>query len=238
VITGGSAGIGQEVARRLSADGADIAVADVNPADETKASVEANGQRFVSAIVDVSDETQINAFAETVRNELGPVDIVVNNAAVVLLADFDHVTVEEWTKTFSVNVTGAFLTVKAFVADLKKSNAGRVINMSSGTYWAPPPPFISYVSAKGALNGFTHVLATNLAPHDVTVNAVAPGLVRTESALQNTSEQFFDMTVQMQDLKRQGTPTDVANIVAFLASDDSSFITGQIIAADGGLSRR
>src|SRR4051794_29720596 len=96
VVTGGSAGIGQEIAHKLSSEGADIAVADVNPAEETKALVEANGQRFFSAKIDVSDEAQVNSFAAEVRDALGHVDIVVNNAAIVLLANFSNVTLEQW----------------------------------------------------------------------------------------------------------------------------------------------
>src|SRR5690349_996078 len=238
VVTGGSAGIGQEIARKLSSEGADIAVADMNPAEETRALVEANGQRFLGAKVDVSDEAQVNAFAAEVRDALGRADIVVNNAAVFLFADFDNVTLEDWRKTFSVNVDGAFLVVKAFLDDLKQSTAGRVINMTSGSYWKSPPFFVSYVSAKGAINGLTYALASSLARYDVTVNAVAPSLVRTASAVQNASEEFFGMTVQLQDLKRTQMPEDVAGTVAFLASDDAAFITGQILAVDGGASRR
>lgn len=238
VVTGGSAGIGQEIARKLSAEGADIAVLDVDPAEETRVLVEANGQRFFSAKVDVSDETQVNAAAAQVRDALGRVDIVVNNAAIVLLSDFDNVTFAQWRQTFSVNVDGAFLTTKAFLDDIKGSSAGRVINISSSSYWTSPPPFVAYVSAKGALNGLTSVLATNLARYEITVNAVAPSLVRTAAALRNTSEEFFDQTVQLQDLKRQQTPQDVADTVAFLASDEAAFITGQIVAVDGGITRR
>jgi NAD(P)-dependent dehydrogenase (short-subunit alcohol dehydrogenase family) len=238
VITGGSAGIGQEIARKLSSEGADIAVADVSPADETRALVEANGRRFFSAKADVSDEAQVNAFAAQVRDALGRADIVVNNAAIVLLGDFDQVTFEQWSQTFSVNVNGAFLTAKAFLEDLKHSSAGRVINITSASYWKTPPPFVSYISAKGAINGLTHVLATNLAKYDVTVNAVAPSLVRTATASQHMSEEFFDQTVQLQDLKRVQTPEDVVGTVAFLASDEAAFITGQVIAVDGGVTRR
>jgi NAD(P)-dependent dehydrogenase (short-subunit alcohol dehydrogenase family) len=238
VVTGGSAGIGQDVARRLSTEGADIAVVDVDPADETKALVEANRQRFFSAKVDVSDEAQVNAFAAEVRDALGRVDIVVNNAGIVPFADIDNVTFELWTQTFSVNVNGAFLTTKAFLEDVKESTAGRVINITSGSYWTSPEPFVAYIPTKGALNGLTHVLARNLGKYDVTVNAVAPGLVPTATARRSAGADFFDMAVQMQDLRRQQTPADVANTVAFLASDDAAFITGQIIAVDGGLTRR
>src|SRR3954465_2685872 len=148
VVTGGSAGIGQEIARKLSSEGADIAVADVDAADDTQGSVEGNGRRFISAKVDVSDEAQVNAFAVEVRDALGPVDILVNNAGIVPFAGIDDVTFEQWTRTFAVNVGGAFLMAKAFLEGLKQSSAGRVINITSGSYWVSPPPFVAYVSSK------------------------------------------------------------------------------------------
>src|SRR4051795_2656637 len=188
VVTGGSTGIGQEIARRLAAEGADIAVADIDPAEETRELVTQTGRRFFSDKVDVSDEDAIQEFAARVRRELGPADILVNNAAVVLLADFDHVPLDEWRRTFTVNVDGAFLSAKAFLADLKESRSGRIINITSSSYWTPPPPFVSYISAKGALNGFTSVLAADLAAHDITVNGVAASLVRTATATATTSE--------------------------------------------------
>ncbi|WP_328371224.1 SDR family oxidoreductase [Streptomyces sp. NBC_00445] len=238
VVTGGSAGIGQEIARRLASEGADIAVADVDPADETRELVAETGRRFFSDKVDVSDEDAIHGFAARVRSELGAADILVNNAAVVLLADFDHVSFAEWRRTFAVNVDGAFLTSKAFLPHLKESGSGRIINITSSSYWTPPPPFVSYVSAKGALNGFTSVLAANLAAHNVTVNGVAASVVRTAAAAEKTSEFFFEQTVQIQNIKRVQMPADVSGAVAFLASDDAAFITGQIIVADGGSTRR
>ncbi|MGW2888807.1 SDR family NAD(P)-dependent oxidoreductase [Streptomyces griseoruber] len=238
VVTGGSRGIGQEIARRLASEGADIAVADVDPADETRTLVEETGRRFFSDKVDISDEDAIHGFAARVRDELGPVDILVNNAAVVLLADFDHVTYDEWRRTFAVNVDGPFLTSKAFLPHLKESGSGRIINITSSSYWTAPPPFVSYISAKGALNGFTSVLAAGLGAHNITVNGVAAGLVRTAAAVENTDESFFAQAVQGQNIKRVQMPSDVSGAVAFLASDDAAFITGQLIVTDGGSTRR
>ncbi|MEW2403415.1 SDR family oxidoreductase [Streptomyces sp. NPDC046862] len=238
VVTGGSTGIGQEIARRLASEGADIAVADVGPANETRELVAETGRRFFSDKVDISDEDAIHGFAARVRSELGATDILVNNAAVVLLADIEHVTLDQWRRTFAVNVDGAFLASKAFLPDLKASGSGRIVNITSSSYWTAPPPFVSYVSAKGALNGFTSVLAANLAAHDITVNGVAAGLVRTAASVENTNEAFFEQAVQIQNIKRVQMPADVSGVVAFLASDDAAFITGQIIVADGGSTRR
>lgn len=157
----------------------------------------------------MSDEAQVNVFAGEVRDALGPVDILVNNAAIVPVADFDNATFEYWQRTFAINADGPFLTVKAFLGNLKHSDAGRVVNMTAAAYWTTPPPFVAYASSKRALNGLTHV-----------------------------SEEFFDQTVQTQDLKRRGKPEDIANTVAFLASDEAAFITGQIIVVDAGITRR
>lgn len=238
VVTGGSAGIGRVIAQKLAAEGADVAVGDVNDAVETQALVEAAGRRFFSAKVDVSDEAQVNAFAGQVREALGPVDIVVNNAAIAMLKDLDNTTFEQWKNLFSINVDGYFLVTKAFVQDLKDSEAGRVINMSSSSYWEAPPMFLAYVSGKGAVNGFTHALATDLARWDITVNAIGPSVVRTPTTRRELPEEFFGHHAQLQNLKREQTPEDVANLIAFLASDEASFITGQVHLIDGGLIRR
>ncbi|WP_155058878.1 SDR family NAD(P)-dependent oxidoreductase [Streptomyces blattellae] len=238
VVTGGASGIGQAIAKKMASEGADIAVADINPADETAELVKAAGQRFFSAQVDISDEAQINAFAGQVRDALGSVDIVSNNAALVELVEFSDVSFESWNKIVSVNAGGALLTSKAFLDQLKESSAGRVINMTTTAYWESPPTFASYLSSKGAVNGLTYAMATDLAKHDITVNGVAPSVVRTPFTLTRLSEEYFEHHMQLQNLKRQQTPEDVANVVAFLASDEAAFITGQIIAVDGGLTRR
>lgn len=238
VVTGGASGIGKAIAKKLASEGADVAVADINSAEETEELVKAAGQRFFSAQVDISDEKQMTAFAAQVQGALGSVDIVSNNAALVELVDLDNATFENWLKIVSVNAGGTFLTSKVFLDQLKESTAGRVINMTTTAYWENTPSFISYLSSKGAINGLTYAMAADLAKYDITVNAVAPSVVRTPFTLSRLPEQVFEHHMQQQALKRQQTPEDVANTVAFLASDEAAFITSQIVAVDGGLTRR
>lgn len=238
VVTGGSAGIGRVLAHRLAKEGCDVATIDVNPADETKALVEAAGCRFFSVVGDVSDEAQMNAFADQVREALGTVDIVVNNAAIAYIKSFEDTTLELWNRMFAVNVNGYFLTAKAFLSHLKESRYGRVINIATTAYWQAPPSFIAYCTTKGAVNGFTHTLATELAKYNVTVNAIAPHLLRTPTTLRELPDVVFSNQASHQNLTREQVPEDVANMLAFLASDEADFITGQIHVVDGGLIRR
>lgn len=238
VVTGAAGGLGQAIAERFAAEGANVAVADKAKLDATRGLVEQHGRRFFGSSCDVSDPAQVAQFAAAVRSELGSVDIVVNNAAIAKKVSFDDLTFDEWLRFFAINVHGYFLTAKAFLEDLKRSRAGRVINMTSTSVWLGGPAFTPYVSAKGAINGFTNSLATDLGTYGITVNGIAPSLVRTPATSAIHQDEGFGRVVAMQALKREQTPQDVAGVAAFLASDAGAFITGQIMVVDGGLTRR
>lgn len=238
VVTGGSGGLGQAIAERLAQDGADVAVLDQRSGAKTRKLVEASGARYFDAICDVADPHQVQSFAADVHHALGEVDIIVNNAAIAKKVRFDDLAFEEWKHFFAINVHGYFLVTKAFLDDLKRSRAGRVINLSSTSVWLGGPAFTPYVAAKGAINGFTNSLAADLGEYGITVNAIAPSLVRTPATCGIHQDEGFARVAAMQTLKREQSPKDVANVAAFLASDDASFITGQILVSDGGLTRR
>lgn len=239
VISGAAGGIGQAIAARFAVAGANIAVADLSDADATRAMVEGEGREFFGAQCNITDPGAIADFAAEVRAKFGRVDIVVNNAATMGKIAFDDLTYDQWRHFITTNLDSQFLLTKAFLDDLKASPAGRVINMSSTSPWLNVPMFVPYITSKSAIMGFTSALATDLGQYGITVNALAPSLVRTPGADgMSGAEDDYAMISGIQVIKRTQTPDDVAGMALFLASDAGDFITGQIMVVDGGLTRR
>jgi NAD(P)-dependent dehydrogenase (short-subunit alcohol dehydrogenase family) len=237
VISGGAAGIGRAIATRFAAEGADIAIADLAAADETVAAVEGFGRRAFAARVDVSRPEDVAAFGRQVQNELGEADILVNNAGIYPLKPFDEITYEDWKRIFAINVDSQFLMAKAFVPGMRAKGYGRIVNLSSATFWLNTEHFVHYVSTKGANIGFTRALAGELGAFGITVNAVAPSVVKTATTEASPLAQAFEAIVATQAIKRLEVPEDVTGAVLFLASDDSAFVTGQTLPVDGGAIR-
>ncbi len=233
VVTGGAAGIGQAYALRLAQDGFDIAVADVGDASESKALVEAEGRQFFSAEVDVTSPTSTAEFATLVAKTLPPVTALVNNAGIYPWKSFAETDYDLWRKVISVNLDGPFLMCKAFVPGMTERGFGRIVNVSSTTFWLNSSQMTSYVASKGGVIGFTRALAGEVGAHGVTVNVIAPGLTNTKT-MRGENEEIFEWLPKVQAIPRVIEPSDIVGVVSFLCSKDSSFVTGQTIVADGG----
>jgi len=234
VVTGGAAGIGQAIAARLGQEGADIIIADIAPATETEHKILSAGGKVSSARVDVSSPESVSAFS----HQIDRCDILVNNAGIYPMQPFEDISYRDWKRMFEINVDSQFLMAQAFVAGMKARQWGRIINLTSTTFWLKISNYVNYVSTKGANIGFTHALSAELGPFGITVNAIAPSLVRTATTERSELSGMFDaLPTQLQSIPRLQVPGDLTGIAAFLASDDAAFITGQVLAVDGGMVR-
>ncbi len=237
VVTGASSGMGQEFARRLANEGADLVLTSRHRATETEKMVKDAGGKALTQTCDVSSPEDVQALAEAVKSEFGRCDILINNAGIYPFQSFAEMNFDDWRKILSVDLDALFLTCKAFVPMMKQEKWGRIINISSNVCWTVAPKVTHYTAAKMGVIGFTRALATEVADAGITVNAVAPGLVSTGTTESGEQAEMFDMVKQMQAIHRTEQPEDVAAVVSFLASEDSRFMTGQTLAVDGGITR-
>ena len=237
VVTGASSGMGQEFAIRLASEGANLVLASRHLAKETQQKIADAGGTAIARTCDVTSSTDVQSLADAVKSELGRCDILINNAGIYPFQSFAEMSFEDWRKILSVDLDSLFLTCKALVPLMQQNNWGRIINISSNVCWTVAPNVTHYTTAKMGVIGFTRALATEVADAGITVNAVAPGLVRTGTTEGGKQAEMFDMVKQMQAIHRTEEPEDVAGVVSFLASDDSRFMTGQTMLVDGGMTR-
>ena len=237
VVTGASSGMGQEFAVRLATEGASLVLASRHLAEETQQKIADGGGKAIARTCDVTSAADIQALADAVKSEFGRCDILINNAGIYPFQPFAEMSFEDWRKILSVDLDSLFLTCKAFVPLMQQNNWGRIINISSNVCWTVAPNVTHYTTAKMGVIGFTRALATEVADAGITVNAVAPGLVRTGTTENGEQAEMFDMVKQMQAIHRTEEPGDVASVVSFLASEDSRFMTGQTMLVDGGMTR-
>jgi NAD(P)-dependent dehydrogenase (short-subunit alcohol dehydrogenase family) len=239
IVTGAATGIGLAIAQRLAHDGAAVVLADVADAESHAAGLRAGGARAVALRTDVADEDSVSNMVERTIEEFGRVDVLVNNAAIaatIQLRSFEDITVAEWRRMQDVNAMGPFLCIRAVSPHMRAQKAGRIVNITSGTAFKGAPFMLDYVASKGALMTMTRALAREMGPAFVTVNAVSPGYTLSEGNLANKAfrETYREAAIATRALPRDGLPADIVGAVAFLASDDASFISGQILAVDGG----
>ena len=241
VITGAANGIGQAFAKRLAEDGVHIAIADVAPPDQTVKMVEQAGRQALACQCDVMSELSVAAMAAEVQKKFGRCDIVINCAGIFPQMAFDQMKFADWRRVLSINLDSVFLVSAAFVPGMKQRGWGRVVSMGSSTFGSVTTGFVHYVTSKGGIMGFTRALASELGPHGITVNAIAPSLTRTPGALARkpragiaSIDEEFDLVAQGQSIKRVELPEDLVGTVSYLTSDDAAFVTGQMINVNGG----
>jgi len=238
LVTGGSRGIGRAIVKAFAAEGAKVAIVyrgSKEAADNLVQEIRQAGGTALAVQSDVTDTAAAHLCAEKVEKELGPIDVLVNNAGVIHDDLFVRMEPEHWHTVLQTNLGGTFNFCRAVAYPMMKRRTGRIINVSSIAAEHVNQGQTNYAASKGAINSFTRALAAELASRGVTVNAIAPGFIETDmsEAVRNKAGDLIKKIIPM---RRLGQPDDIARVAVFLAGPDASYITGQILTVDGGLS--
>lgn len=237
IVTGSSRGIGRAIAERLGKEGASVVVnygRSANQAQEVVSAVEANGGKGLAVQADISQVADIRRLFQEAVDHFGQLDILVNNAGTGVFQPLAEVTEEEYDATFALNTKGTFFALQE--AARRMGDGGRIVNISTGlTSMSGSPSGSVYIGSKGAVEQFTKVLAKELGGRGITVNTLSPGTTETDLFNQSATEEMKTGYTQMTALGRLGQPADIADVVAFLVSEQARWITGRNILADGGL---
>jgi len=237
LVTGAAAGIGAACSIRLAREGIAVGVLDLDEkrCAETIKAIEADGGKSVALGADVADRAQVKVAVARLRDAFGPVTIVVNNAGVTDFTPFEDITEDLFTFVYGVNVLGPIIVTQETLADMKAAGWGRIVNISSSSAQTGSRNMATYASSKGAVISLTRSLAQELGPHGITVNTIPPGSVQgTIMADANISPQSAERLAATLPVRRVGRPEDIANACAFLCSEASSYITGQLLGVNGG----
>jgi NAD(P)-dependent dehydrogenase (short-subunit alcohol dehydrogenase family) len=231
--------LGRDYALRLAQEGARIVVADILDGAKVLSEIEAAGSEAIALHVDISDENSVKKMMTDTIARFGRIDVLINNAAIfadVKKNRFWDMPLDEWDKMIRVNLTGTFLCCKAVYPQMKKQGKGKIINVSSATFYLGTPNFIHYVTSKGAIVALTRVMAREAGDDGISVNAIAPGFTLSEAVDGNPTfpELSRKLAMDSRCFKRDQRPSDLLGTIVFLASDDSDFITGQTLVVDGG----
>jgi NAD(P)-dependent dehydrogenase (short-subunit alcohol dehydrogenase family) len=238
IVTGSGKGIGESIALRFAAEGAKVTVNDVIEADaiRTVETIKGNGGQAVAVIGSVASRQVAQKMVDTAVKEFGTVDILVNNAGIIRDAMLHKMTDEQWDQVIEVNLKGVFLCTQCAARVMREKKYGKIINISSSS-WRGNPGQLNYSATKAGVIGMTKTAAKELGPKGINVNVIAPALIwtdMTKSMPKELLQRVEQMLPFIMPLNRWGQPEDIANLALFLASDESSFITGQLIHCDGG----
>ncbi len=240
IITGAGQGIGREYARQFAAAGAHAIIAEANfeRACAVQDEIIAAGGSAFALHTDVGDQNSVEAMVADVTRRFGRIDVLVNNAGIftsLKMKPFEEIPFDEWEQVLRVNITGCYLTARAVMPRMRKRNWGRIINITSGSVPLGVRNYLHYVTSKSALIGMTNSMARELGSYGITVNAVQPGGTFTEVPRETLTEEGKSRLIASQCIPREEVPMDLVGLVLFLSTPAASFITGQTIAVDGGL---
>lgn len=235
IVTGAGQGIGRSIALKMAQEGADVVIAEMNPdtGNQTKKEVEALGRKALSFPVDVADQKQVRGMVEEVLKTWGKIDILVNNAGFDRGATLLKVKEEDWDAVLGVHLKGTFNCIQAVAPHMVENGYGKIVNISSVWGKSGGVSEISYSAAKAGIIGLTKSVARELGRYQVNVNVVLPGLILTPT-VSKMAEKYLNMIIEITPLRRAGKSEEVANVVAFLASDEASFMTGAAVEVSGG----
>jgi pyridoxal 4-dehydrogenase len=236
VVTGAAQGMGKAVALRLAEEGATVVAVDINDAGSAR-TAQAIGGASIAVGCDIGDENSVGKLFETVAAKLGQLDVLINAAAIVPFVKWDDLNFAEWRRVVRVNLDGLYLMCRAGSDLMRKGGYGRIVNFCSNSIFAGTPNMAHYVASKGGVLTFTRALATELGPYKITANSVCPGLIDTEGVQTTPHKDAFGFVEMLQAIKGRGVPADVVPAVAFLASEEAHWITGQALNVDAGMVR-
>ncbi len=237
LVTGGSRGIGRAIVERLAEEGCDVAVNYERSREKAEAVTErvrALGRRAMAVQADVADASAVGAMCDEVLGQLGRVDILVNNAGIHQHLRSWELPAEDWERVIAVNLTGAYLVSRALAPHMLERGSGRIVNISSIVAMSGTDHEAHYAASKAGMHGLTKSLALELSPSGITVNAIAPGHITTDMTATATEEEVR-ATLGLIPMGRLGAPEEIASVVAFLASDEASYVTGQVLHVNGGM---
>jgi 3-oxoacyl-[acyl-carrier protein] reductase/pyridoxal 4-dehydrogenase len=231
IVTGAAQGIGRAIAEKLNQEGASVAAVDLNGEGANAVASQLQG---LGIDADISSEGDAQRMVKETLDRYGRVDILVNAAAIVPFIPWDEVDFAYWRNLMSVNLDGAYLVSRAVEGPMRDAGYGRIVLIASNAFLAGTPNMGPYLAAKGGVVGLTRALATELGKYGITANAVSPGITRTETTLATPHKDSFDFVQALQAIPRHGLPEDIAPAVAFLASEQAGWITGQNLVVDAG----
>ncbi len=234
IVTGGAQGIGKAIVEKLAAEGATVVIGDI---DGEQAETVARSVSGLAIRTDIAEPDQVAALVDGTLEKYGKLDVLVNNAGIVPFTPWDDIDFSEWRRIMRVNLDGTFLMCRAGSDAMRQNEYGRIVNIVSNSMIAGTPNLAHYEASKGGVMALTRGMATELGKYGITVNSVAPGLVSNENTDQSPHANAYDFVVSLQAIGRRGVSADIAPSVAFLASEEAGWVTGQMLVVDAGMVR-